>query len=121
MRLATTPDIPWRPNNRVWSLVGAEQEMSSTLIYSEGQAGTGAPLHRHQEDELLVVLEGTLEVRLDGEVHMAGPNHTIAVPPGVDHGFTVTGPGPARILNFFPSLDPFSRTTYLEGTPPDNP
>ena len=115
------PEVPWRPNYRVWSLAGAEQGMSSTLTYSEGQAGTGAPLHRHQEDELIVVLEGTLEVRVGGEVHTAGPDHTVAVPPGVDHGFTVKGPGPARLLTFFPSLDPFSRTTYLEGAPAGNP
>ena len=112
------PEVPWRPNYRIWSLVGAAQGMSSTLSYSEAAEGTGAPLHRHKEDELIVVLEGTLQVRVDGEVHTAGPDHTIAVPPDVPHGFTVTGPGPARLLTFFPSLDPFARTTYLEGTPP---
>ena len=76
-------------------------------------------LHYHEEDEAIVVLEGTLEVRLGDQVHRVGADHTLLVPPGAPHGFTSVGSVPARVLGFFPSADPFERTTFLEGQPPE--
>lgn len=112
------PETPWRPNYRKWDLAGPNEGISSNLSYSVAAPGTGAPLHYHEDDELIVVLEGTLEVRLGDEVHRVGPDHTVVVPPGVPHGFTCLGPGETRMLAFFPVPHPFDRTTYLEGSPP---
>ena len=82
--------------------------------------GAGAPLHTHEDDELLVVLEGTLRVRIGDESHDADADHTVVVPPGVPHGFEAVGDSPARVLVFFPSKDPFLRTKFLEGGPPES-
>ena len=111
------PEVPWRPGYRKWDLVGPRVGMSSNLSYSIAEVGTGAPLHLHQDEELIVVLEGTLEARSGDEVHIVGPGHTLAIPQQVPHGFTVIGEGAARLLVFFPVPDPFSWTTYLEGSP----
>ena len=59
----SVPEVPWRPNYRKWDLAGPEQGVTSSLSYSEAAVGTGAPLHYHADDELIVILEGTLEVR----------------------------------------------------------
>ena len=118
---ARVPEEPWRPGYRMWDLVGPRVGMSSNLSYSIADVGAGAPLLQHQDEELIVVLEGTLEARVGEEVHLVGPDHTLAVPRQVPHGFTVGGEGPARLLVFFPVPDPFSRTAYLEGSPPDPP
>lgn len=111
------PEVPWRPGYRRWDVAGHEQGVSSTLSINRAEPGTGAPLHTHTMDELIVVLEGTLEVRLNGETHTVGPDHTVAVPPGAEHAFTVTGEGEAHLLVFFPGLDPYSaeHTRYVEG------
>ena len=114
----SVPEVPWRPNYRKWDLAGPEQGVTSSLSYSEAAVGTGAPLHYHADDELIVILEGTLEVRLGDEVHEVGPDHTLVIPPNVPHGFTIVGPDEARLLTFFPVPSPFERTTYLEGAPP---
>lgn len=114
-------EVPWRPHYRKWDIVGAEIGMSTNLSYSLAQVGTGAPLHIHEDDELIVILRGEIEVRLGDEVRVVGPQHTIAIPPNVKHSFTVVGDKEAELLAFFPVSNPFDRTTYLEGAPPDQP
>jgi quercetin dioxygenase-like cupin family protein len=71
-------------------------------------------------DELIVIMEGTLEVRIDGETQVVGKGHTIVIPPGAEHGFKVVGERTAELLVFFPTLDPYSlqHTHYLKGSRP---
>ena len=67
-----------------------------------------------------MVMEGTLEVRINGETHTVGKDHTVVIPPGAEHGFKVVGETNARLIVFFPHMDPYSseNTTYLEGSRP---
>ena len=106
-------EVPWRPKYRRWEVASDKDGITSTLSRSSVAVGGGAPLHYHESDELIVILEGTLEVTLGDEVRLVGPNHTIAIPPHVPHGFTSVGPGEARLIVFFPVVDPFLDTTYL--------
>ena len=117
----SVPEVPWRPGYRKWDIVGPDTGMSTNLSYSVAKVGTGAPLHTHQDDELIVILKGEIEVRLRDEIRVVGPEHTIAIPPNVEHGFTVVGDSEAELLAFFPVPKPFDRTTYLEGEPPAQP
>ena len=117
----SVPEVPWRQGYRKWDIVEPETGMSTNLSYSVAQVGTGAPLHKHEDDELIVILKGELEVRLGDETKVVGPEHTIAIPPNVEHGFTVVGASEATLLAFFPVPNPFDRTTYLEGAPPAQP
>ena len=52
------PEVPWRPGYRKWDIAGHEQGVSSTLSINTAEPGTGAPLHTHSVDELIVILEG---------------------------------------------------------------
>ena len=114
------PEVPWRPNYRTWHITKQDDGThSSYLSYSVVGVGAGAPLHMHEADELIVILEGTLEVRLGDKVQQVESDHTVVIPPTVPHGFTNVGPGEARILVFFPIPDPFDHTTYLEDVPPE--
>ena len=114
------PEVPWRPGYRKWDIVGGEEGLTSTLNISTGEPGAGAPLHTHTIDELIVIMDGVLEVLIDGEVRTVGKNHTVAIPPGAEHGFRVVGDRAAEIMVFFPALDPYSEehTHYLEGARP---
>ncbi len=112
-------EVPWRPNYRKWLITEDGDGTTSTdASLSEVGVGAGAPLHTHEDDELIVVLEGTLRVRIGDETHDVRSDHTIVVPPGEPHGFEAIGTAPARILGFFPVQDPFLRTAFLEGGPP---
>ena len=58
----------------------------------------GASKHVHlRHADCFYVLEGELELRIDGEVIHAGPGTSVVLPPGVPHEFTSVGR--ARFLN----------------------
>ena len=114
------PETPWRPNYHKWDITRAgDGTTSSSASYSEIGVGAGAPLHTHEADEIIVILEGTVEARLGDDVQEVGANHTLVIPPNVPHGFTIVGDKTARLLTFFPIQDPFNHTTFLDGAPPE--
>ena len=114
------PEVPWRPGYRKWDIAGQNQGVTSTLGLDRGEPGAGAPLHTHTVDELMVIIEGTLEVRVGDDTIVVEKDHTLVIPPGLAHGFKVVGDHPAQLLVFFPTLDPYSEehTHYLEGSRP---
>jgi quercetin dioxygenase-like cupin family protein len=60
--------------------------------------GPGPHFHKQHVDAFHV-LEGRLEFINGDKTLDAGAGTTVAVPPGIVHGFTNPGPGPARYLN----------------------
>ena len=57
------PEVQWRPGYRKWDVTGREQGVTSTFSLNTGEPGTGAPMHTHTIDELLVIKEGTLQLQ----------------------------------------------------------
>ena len=114
------PEVPWRPGYRKWDITTHEHGVSTSLSLNYAEPGTGAPLHTHAIDELIVIMSGTLEVRIDGETHRVEKDHTLVIPPGVEHAFTVVGEENANLMVVFPDMDPYAahNTTYLEGSRP---
>jgi quercetin dioxygenase-like cupin family protein len=116
---ANAAEIPWRPGYRRFTLAGKEHGVACSASLSVLEPGAGAPTHfHHAVDEVIVVLDGTLEMWIGDERHLVGANHTVALPAGVPHGFVAVGPGPARILAFLPQSGEAAATTYLDGAPP---
>jgi quercetin dioxygenase-like cupin family protein len=61
--------------------------------------GATAPRHRHPGEEIIYVLEGTLEYRLDGQAPVTlKPGGVLFVPYGVVHSARNVGPGAAAEL-----------------------
>jgi quercetin dioxygenase-like cupin family protein len=116
---ASAVEIPWRPGYRRFTLAGKDEGVACSASLSVVEPGAGAPTHFHNSaDEVIVVLEGTLEMWIGDERRLVGANHTVALPAGVPHGFVAVGPGPARILAFLPQSGEAVATTYLDGGPP---
>lgn len=112
-------EIPWRPGYRRFTLAGKEQGVACSASYSVLEPGAGAPLHRHDElDEVLIVVEGQLDLRIGDERHLVGADRTISIPAGVAHAFVAVGSKPARFFAFLPKQGAQAVTTYLEGDPP---
>ena len=64
-------------------------------------AGFGPPPHvHHVEEEAFYVLEGELTVTCGEQTWQAGPGSYVFLPRGIVHGFAVTSPQPARVLQF---------------------
>jgi quercetin dioxygenase-like cupin family protein len=113
-------EVPWRPGYRTFVLAGKEHGISCTSSLSVLEPGAGAPLHLHPDvDEILIVLDGTLDFRLGDERRVVGPGHTVSIPAGTPHGFTVIGTEPARFIGFMPKIGAFASARYLEGGPPE--
>lgn len=114
-------ESPWRPNYRKWNITQSNDgTTSSDLSYSEVGVGTGAPLHKHESDELIVVLEGEIEAKLGDKTQLVNKDHTLVIPPNTPHGFKNVGKNKAKILTFFPIQNPFDHTHYLEGSKPNS-
>lgn len=113
-------EIPWRPGYRNFVLAGRDQGLACIAGYSVIEPGAGAPLHSHKDvDEIFILLEGTLDLRLGDEQRLVEANHTIAIPAGVPHAFVAVGPNPVRMFTFMPRNRAIAdATTYYEGAPP---
>jgi mannose-6-phosphate isomerase-like protein (cupin superfamily) len=59
----------------------------------------GPPPHiHHNEDEVFYVLEGELELMVEGRTSVAGPGTFVNIPKGTLHTFRNAGTAPARFL-----------------------
>lgn len=112
-------EIPWRPGYRNFLLAGQAQGVAVSSSLAVLEQGAGAPLHFHEEvDEVIVVIEGTLDVRIGDERLLVGKDQTISVPARTPHAFTVVSPEGARFIAFLPKQGAHVATRYLEGEPP---
>lgn len=64
--------------------------------------GMGAPLHRHNCDEQVTILEGLGEVEIEGALTPLKPYDTTYIPAGTEHAFHNRGDEPLRILWIYP-------------------
>jgi mannose-6-phosphate isomerase-like protein (cupin superfamily) len=76
----------------------AEEENKITTGISVYPEGTGAPLHSHNCDEHVTLLEGSADVEIDGKVTPLEPLDTTYVAAGIVHAFRNTGSTPMKIL-----------------------
>ena len=112
-------EIPWRPGYRNFLLAGQAQGVAVSSSLAVLEQGAGAPLHFHEEvDEVIVVIEGTLDVRIGDDRLLVGKDQTISVPARTPHAFTVVSPEGARFIAFLPKQGAHVATKYLEGDPP---
>ncbi|MEU4892748.1 cupin domain-containing protein [Streptomyces sp. NPDC044780] len=75
---------------------GGENRITSGM--SVYPVGSGAPLHSHNCDEHVTILDGEAEVVVDGEVTKLTRFDTTYVPSPVPHLFRNIGDRPLRIL-----------------------
>jgi len=92
-----------------------DPEAKQTLGLVFINPGAHNPLHYHPNcDELLHVLSGTCDHRLNDEVVRLNPGDTVRIPTGVPHNATSAGWEPLRLLVSFSSAD--RQTVTLEET-----
>ena len=54
------------------------------------EPNTEAPMHTHEEEQIVIVLDGEFEFELDGEVRTMRKGDVAVVPPWVPHGAKTT-------------------------------
>ena len=71
---------------------------SLTIGLSTFQPGAVIPLHTHNVEEAITILEGEAVAIIDGQEHLVRPYDTTFVPPGVPHHFRNDSQGIMRFL-----------------------
>jgi quercetin dioxygenase-like cupin family protein len=89
---STDPESPFDGVRRVTS----QTERSTVTAYCF-EGGARFPIHAHAEEQITVVLEGSVEFDVEGERHRLGPGETYVVRSELVHGLQA-GPDGARFL-----------------------
>jgi quercetin dioxygenase-like cupin family protein len=80
-------------------LVMPERGSTSIIVgISAFEPGSVIPLHTHNVEEAITILEGEAVAIIDGQEHVVHPYDTTFVPPGVPHHFRNDGGGIMRFL-----------------------
>lgn len=78
---------------------GADTGGAFALLEFVMPAGSGPPTHFHRAmEESFYMLEGSMDFTLAGHTTEIGPRGFVMIPRTVEHRFTVSARGPARML-----------------------
>lgn len=72
---------------------------SMTFAHYEFDAGSTIHAHSHEQEEVWNVIEGELEVTIDGAARVAGPGQVAIVPPNTLHSVRALTDGRAIIVD----------------------
>ena len=90
---------------------GAERISSGVTRFEPGAA---IPLHNHNVEEQVTIIEGEAIAIIDGERHILHAYDTTYVPAGVNHHFMNESDSPAAILYIYPS--PYVERHFQDGS-----
>jgi quercetin dioxygenase-like cupin family protein len=98
----------------------AAMDRRYVLVHAEAARGAAVPLHVHRHaTRYLLLVDGELDVRRDGErVRLTAPD-ACAVPSGIPHALTVASEHARFVVVCDPSAEPAVRA--LAGDPPLEP
>lgn len=85
------------PGDVVWGATGQQLQVIRAHILP----GTDFGLHQHDEEQIICVLEGTLEFTVGEETRLVRPGGVILAPAGVPHGGRVASEDPVVTLEAF--------------------
>jgi quercetin dioxygenase-like cupin family protein len=111
-------DDPARGSCLWRTMISADVSPTESLSTGIAYFASGETLtpHRHSHPEVYFVLEGELEVTIDGIKHCVKPNTAIFIPGNAEHGTINATSKPARIFYSF-AADRFSDVKYQFSCP----
>lgn len=112
-------DARWRvsfPFTPAFPLATEVAATASTVVYFTLEPGEELGTHADSAEEVLFVVEGTVEASLDGETGELSAGDVTLVPAMAPHGVRNVGDGTARLLGVFPS--PVVTSTFDEPVQP---
>lgn len=99
LRPAELPTINRAKGVITQALVLAERGSTSlTTGLSTFEPGSVIPLHSHNVEEAITILEGEAVAIIDGQEHVVRPFDTTFVPPGIPHHFRNDSPRQMKFL-----------------------
>jgi len=83
-----------------WTGKFFHSENMSFMHYTIDEQAGSIPIHKHPNEEVWNVIEGTLEVSIGEETQIVGPGDVALVPSNVDHALKPLGAGKAIVVNY---------------------
>jgi quercetin dioxygenase-like cupin family protein len=84
-----------------FALYGRMGSNHASVVYFELQPGGAVGTHTDSVEEVVLVLEGTVQIALGDEQGTLSAGELALVPAMVPHSVRNTGPGTARAIGFF--------------------
>jgi quercetin dioxygenase-like cupin family protein len=97
---AGDPTVRFRANFALFGGNGAENSSVVSIVLQPGEA---LGEHTDSPEEILLVVDGEVEMKVGEERARAGRGTVAVVPAMVPHGFRNVGTSPAWVVGFFPS------------------
>jgi quercetin dioxygenase-like cupin family protein len=101
------------PNERVrftFAINGETGPQQCSVAYAELEPGSAIPRHSDSANELILVVEGTVESEIGGRIGTYGPGTLLEIPPHVKHRTENSGNSTARLVLYFDS--PANEVTF---------
>ncbi len=90
MQIVRKQDLPLIGSS--YNFVGADHaDVAVSIFLVEAKPGRGAPLHRHDYDEVILVHEGSSRFVAGDEIRDTQPGDILVIKAGTPHGFVNTG------------------------------
>ncbi len=74
--------------------------LNMTIAHYDFKAGSTVHEHFHEQEEVWDVIEGQVEITLDGVKQVAGPGMAAVVPPNVPHSLRAITDGKAIVVDY---------------------
>ena len=78
------------------------------------KSGSGAPLHIHENEEIIFVINGAIKVKVEKELIDAKEGQIVLIPQKAKHSLKNENKVDAKIAIIFATNNPFSKTKYLK-------
>ena len=78
------------------------------------KTNSGAPLHIHDNEEIIFVINGTIKVTIEKEIINVKEGQIVLVPQKTKHSLKNENKEDAKIAIIFATNNPFSKTQYLK-------
>lgn len=99
MEILDTQTMDWREKRPGWNGVVFS---SSNMTFAHWRFSKGAEIHRHdhQQEEVWHVIEGELDMVIDGVASRAGPGTVAIIPPNTAHSVVALTDGFAIVADY---------------------
>jgi len=61
-----------------------------TLSFASAKSNSRLPLHRHENEQMMVVVDGALDFIIEGKLYHVEKGDVVVLPPNTEHGAYVT-------------------------------
>ena len=105
---------------RIWDgvTVQAVEGERTTLAVIDLEPGSAVPEHRHDNEQLGVLVRGSMRFRIGDETREVGPGDTWSIPGGVPHAVTAGTDGALAVECFAPARADWDGFERIDDRPP---